>query len=225
MGIRRGEIVNRIVGDGLILNLDVGNRASYKPNSTKIYNTIDLTTSGSVNNGITYSTDANSLTFDGTDDEIVTTPINMTNDYTFEIAVKGTGNSLVGAIGYNTLMGVGSGFRFLYNMAGTLLAQIGTISHYSTTAIATRNQWNIIHYTFKDTPDTNDERQWFINGQPDTTAVAASNGYNGNLYIGSYNTINYRMNGNIAIVRIYNRVLTSQEILQNFNAVKDRFGL
>ena len=225
MSGRVGSITTPIITDGLVLNLDAANRASYKPNNTQIYNTIDLSTSGSINNGITYSTDSNSLVFDGIDDDIVTTPIDMTGDYTFEITVKGTGNSLVGAVNYNTLMGGAGNFRFLYNIYGTLLAQIGGINHFSTTGIAPRNQWNIIHYTFKDTVDTNDERQWFINGQPDTNVVDASNGYNGNLYIGSYNTINYRMNGNIASVRIYNRTLSPSEVLHNYNALKGRFGL
>ena len=31
--------------------------------------------------------------------------------------------------------------------------------------------------------------------------------------------------GNIALVQIYNRVLTAQEVLQNYNATKGRFGL
>jgi hypothetical protein len=31
--------------------------------------------------------------------------------------------------------------------------------------------------------------------------------------------------GNIAIVQIYNRALTASEVLQNYNALKDRFGL
>jgi hypothetical protein len=33
------------------------------------------------------------------------------------------------------------------------------------------------------------------------------------------------MTGNIASVQIYNRALTAQEVLQNYNAQKGRFGL
>jgi len=32
------------------------------------------------------------------------------------------------------------------------------------------------------------------------------------------------IDGKIAIVQVYNRALTASEVLQNFNAVKDRFG-
>jgi hypothetical protein len=38
----------------------------------------------------------------------------------------------------------------------------------------------------------------------------------------SYNSY---FNGNIAIVQIYNRALTAQEVLQNYNATKSRFNL
>ena len=34
-----------------------------------------------------------------------------------------------------------------------------------------------------------------------------------------------RLQGKVAIVRVYNKVLSSSEIAQNYNAEKDRFGL
>jgi hypothetical protein len=36
---------------------------------------------------------------------------------------------------------------------------------------------------------------------------------------------NNKFNGNIAQVQVYNRALTATEILQNYNALKHRFGL
>ena len=35
----------------------------------------------------------------------------------------------------------------------------------------------------------------------------------------------YKWNGEIAVAKIYNRALTAQEVLQNYNATKTRFGL
>jgi hypothetical protein len=47
--------------------------------------------------------------------------------------------------------------------------------------------------------------------------------------IGVYGGFNgsrgYFYNGNIAIVRVYNRVLSASEVAQNYNATKTRFGL
>ena len=45
------------------------------------------------------------------------------------------------------------------------------------------------------------------------------------LKIGSYPPPSEYFNGNIASVKIYNRALSSSEILQNYNATKGRFGL
>jgi hypothetical protein len=39
------------------------------------------------------------------------------------------------------------------------------------------------------------------------------------------NNVNYFFKGNIGVFKLYNKVLSSQEILQNYNATKTRFGL
>jgi hypothetical protein len=33
------------------------------------------------------------------------------------------------------------------------------------------------------------------------------------------------VNGNIAIMRVYNRALSAAEVKQNYNALRDRFGI
>jgi hypothetical protein len=43
--------------------------------------------------------------------------------------------------------------------------------------------------------------------------------------IGTYQGTNYNLTGRIANVYIYNRTLSSTEILQNYNALKGRYGL
>jgi len=46
-----------------------------------------------------------------------------------------------------------------------------------------------------------------------------------NLYIGNRIQLDSPMKGNITSTRVYNRGLSAQEILQNYNATKTRFGL
>lgn len=49
-----------------------------------------------------------------------------------------------------------------------------------------------------------------------------------NLLIGDINPLSsgvYAFNGKMSIFRMYNTILTSTEVLDNFNAVKDRYGL
>ena len=48
---------------------------------------------------------------------------------------------------------------------------------------------------------------------------------NKNLWIGSSFGANTYFTGNIPQVSIYNRALTAQEVLQNYNATKTRYGL
>jgi len=43
--------------------------------------------------------------------------------------------------------------------------------------------------------------------------------------IASYDTTIYQTSGSIATTSIYNRALSSTEILQNYNSTKARFGL
>jgi len=65
----------------------------------------------------------------------------------------------------------------------------------------------------------------YVNGA--LIATRSNNGgYSGTMAIGRWaynNTLYY--NSNIAVVSIYNKSLTSAEVLQNFNAFKTRFGL
>jgi hypothetical protein len=42
--------------------------------------------------------------------------------------------------------------------------------------------------------------------------------------MGEYGGGSYRYNGEIASVRVYNRALTAEEVLRNFNAQKQRYG-
>jgi hypothetical protein len=78
---------------------------------------------------------------------------------------------------------------------------------------------------------TSGDRKTYINGilrTSDTqTGVVATN-TNG-MSIGVYGGFNggrgYFYNGNLAIVRVYNRALSASEILQNYNAQKSRFNL
>ena len=55
---------------------------------------------------------------------------------------------------------------------------------------------------------------------PSTTGTV-----NTTLNIGSYPPNNNYSNGNISQVLLYNRALTAQEVSQNFNATRARFGI
>ena len=79
MGISRGNITTNIIKSGLVFNFDAANRASTIPstNTSKTFNTIDLSQSGSFTADAQFdlSTISQSFAFDGTGDYI-----NLGND-------------------------------------------------------------------------------------------------------------------------------------------------
>ena len=93
MGIRRGSISTPIIADGLILNMDAANRASYVPNVPDCLNTADLTQSGSFVNSPGYITQPISSScweFDGCDcyiDISDSDSMNIPNNITLLFAV------------------------------------------------------------------------------------------------------------------------------------------
>ena len=77
---------------------------------------------------------------------------------------------------------------------------------------------------------------YYINGQASNSAVAGWNIMGGSrtnnawtmpngLYIGTSNYPNRHFQGQIALVLMYNRALTEAEQLQNYSALRARFGL
>jgi hypothetical protein len=70
--------------------------------------------------------------------------------------------------------------------------------------------------------------QLYLNGQLEQSLATTERGSDstGKVAIGrggNFNGVYY--NGNIANTQIYNRALSAQEVLQNYNATRTRFGL
>lgn len=69
---------------------------------------------------------------------------------------------------------------------------------------------------------------YYVNGKLDTAEQRSSDlGSPGNIswWLGKEARFNFHMACNVALLRMYNRVLSADEILQNYNANKGRFGL
>lgn len=97
-------------------------------------------------------------------------------------------------------------------------------SQYTSTSHLHLNKWNHVVATFK-----SGERNTYVNSvlrTSDTLSkTLATSGGNGEQFIGSYNSGGYYYNGSIAIVNVYNRVLTAQEVADNYIKYQKRFGL
>ena len=93
-----------------------------------------------------------------------------------------------------------------------------------TTAKVSANTWTQVAITW-----TGGTNKYYIQGELvqtksiSTTAITYDN--NTDVLLGVNASSTEDLNGNIATAKIYNRVLSAEEIQQNYNALKGRFGL
>ena len=123
---------------------------------------------------------------------------------------------------------VNTQYSNFYNSDGTFYFRTMGLSNQDLTFYApsyiTVNTWNHIVCTVS--PGT---KTIYLNG----TQIAQATGITGTistnttgLYVGAYGPgSSYFFNGRIAISRVYNRTLSSQEVLQNYTEQKSRFNL
>jgi hypothetical protein len=87
------------------------------------------------------------------------------------------------------------------------------------------NNWKHVAMTFTQTigsPSNN--AIIYLNGSPVLTTTIRHSNQNINVQIAEANANQY-LNGSIPFAQVYNRTLSAQEVLQNYNATKTRFGL
>jgi hypothetical protein len=244
-------IVNEnIVRNGLILNLDAGNTRSYPGTGNTAYDIAGTGNTATLVNGVGFNNANNgSFLFDGTNDQISTSNIDLsaTNKVTVSCWVKvlnyretadssnivfefsSNFNSNTGAFVaafadgsavYSSTYPVVLGIRGNsgYNLAGYSKTLVNDLSWH---------HWTCIF----DTSLSGNENTLYIDGVSRTaisTPLQADNSANfGNykLFIGNRDTSTIAGNANIADLKLYNRALTAQEVKQNYNATKNRYGL
>ena len=240
MGIRRGEITTNIIRNGLVFNIDAANRASYIPNATTSFNTIDLSTSGSLINDTGFvGLPTSSFTFDGTDDYIdcgnnsstniaasnltisfwIKSASNSQTDYTGLISKAPNTAAIVSAGQYEIEISTSQNTRYIVTGVDLKAGAETT----GTVPTLTLNTWENIAMTWD-----GDTIRAYKNATETATktspSATAPTSITEPLRIGKRE--NYgEFNGNIGPVHIYNRALSAAEVLQNYNAGKDRFGL
>ena len=232
----------KIVREGLVLYLDAADKTSYPGSGITWSDLSGNGNTGTLTNGPTFNSDNNgSLVFDGS------------NDYV-NLGLKTVGNLLDGAIGSSFSIwinndvlpptGVENYTSFLFVIQSNTLINLTFIG--SSISVGGRSQVSDSYqnatfpYTFTNT--------WVnVSGILDYTAKTISIYVNGSL--GIVKTVSFgsnsiimgiptlddnigrlssgvqHFNGKISNLTVYNRALTAQEIQQNYNATKTRFGL
>jgi hypothetical protein len=234
-----------IITDGLLLNLDAGNSTSYPSTGTTWTDLSSNGRNGTLTNGPTFnSADGGAIVFDGIDDYVnpnnvgtVYTTNNFTVQYwclptaTTQLPAESTsgvgplsGNRFVqqppeppggpGATSVGTGVAVGTnGIAVIEHGSGyfpSLLTYTGTISNTVFTHI-------VVTYTSK-------QPRLYINGTLARTGLTSTFKDSVNLTSGQYGGFAYGyFQGRIANIIWYNRVLSTDEITQNYNALVGRY--
>jgi hypothetical protein len=218
-----------IVTNGLVLNLDCGNRLSYPTSGTTWTDLSGFANNGTLTNGPTYNpNNLGSIVFDGTDDW-VTLPnglLSGTGDFTVNQWIK-TDITENGGTTFGNYPSGNLQIFFGYNYIGMWLGNPST--YLGTTP------WNVTlpEFTTQSVMITAGRSgvttYYYINGEIKKTGSSSTTiGTSSNIFrIGtnSNNSFGEQFKGGIYTTQIYNRALTSSEVLQNYNAYKSRFGL
>lgn len=236
MGFSRGP---KVVTDGLLLYLDAANVKSY-PGSGTTWNDLSANSNtGTLLNGPTF-VDGNggSVQFDGVNDYVssisIPYPTTWSDPFTLEVWLKvdtgitwyksGSGTNILGRGSYGGSIGI-----FRSSVDNQVIFWVRTSSNiFSISTMVSRD----IFHNIVGVWDGIDTARIYNNGEliNSTTSTNISGAPNGGSYLTMGNIAFGGTNGgygagNLSISKVYNRALTSQEVLQNFNATKSRYGL
>jgi hypothetical protein len=231
-----GQINNNIQTLGLVGYWDAAYNKSFTPGTTKTYNLASgsLTPTGSLFNDIAYdSSGGGSWTLDGTDDYInlennLSSEGLSTNNWSIDFWFN-TNDVTSGQYHYIFT----NGFPVQITTHGALLkcwlsTNAGAGAYYVNGQTAGVTLSTDTWYNATLVKNGTDSHAWYINGA--ATITNTGNGTsptstNTTTFIGVWITEAYDFNGEISNDKVYNTSLTAGDVLQNYNAQKDRFGL
>lgn len=217
----------KIVTDGLVLYLDAANPRSYTSGSTSWLDLSRSQNNGILVNGPTFNSIAGgSIRYDGINDYTSGTISNLnTNAITLEAWVYHLAISNNVQRYVSTFLSPGEQAVIRYDGAvgiGAIRFYIVTTTGYKLMSVPSSvviNNWYHIVGTWNGTT------QIFYKN----AAVIASSNQTGTLVndpVACYTSLESEaMDGYIPIVKVYNRALSATEVLQNYNALKGRYGL
>lgn len=232
-----------VVKSGLVLSLDAADSGSYTANSNTWFDISDANNNGTLINGPTFSSaNGGSLVFDATNDHISIGSQNIvgTGNAPFTVEMWFNNNRTYASGAYTMLCRVKQDSEFftvIYNPSGTYnvystfrgFTQFGT----PVTNSDFINKWICLHAVYTGgNKNSASSYKTYINGTLIATGTnnfgtAGGTGSNCNI-IGAdgssgCNVTGGYHGGNFSVYRLYNRELTSTEVTQNFNAIRNRY--
>ena len=229
----------RILTDGLILALDAADSNSYPGSGSTWYDLSGGDHHGNLYNGVSYATinGVKCLTLDGTNDWIGNSTLTGGHsNFTLELMFYHNGLDQGGSYGVIS-MGTNGNYGPMFYCHTSCMG-----SHYFPGSPGgdypggqgywTNNKWNIFTWVFADTvPNSNGSFKTYINGvyadgNPSFNFHNGGMGRGSNGYgLGTYANGGAPYKGSFSQFRVYNRALSADEVLQNYNANKTRYTL
>ena len=212
-----------IITDGLTFAVDAGSTRSYPGSGTTVTNLVGSDT-GTLTNGVGFNTsNGGSFVFDGADDYIPfpgvleQEVIDQNKQLTISLWIKPDtyGNKMPFSTGQN-----GSDRIYYWTDGGLNLWRIGNFISTTSTALPTVGTW------YNTTVVINQGSvAVYLNGVADYTGAYANYTTQTMATLGRHGSSSlYSYDGNIGNVFIYDdKALTAVEVLQNYNAQKNRF--
>ena len=218
----------KVVTSGLVLCVDAANQKSYISGSATWFDLTGNFNNGTLTNGPTFnSANGGSIVFDGVDDYVnIGTPSSLilTGSVTLECWVKSTVATGTVLLVGNWLVGSSLNYGLFWNDSGGLGGP-GMIAGNAVAELATNTYANGTWCHLVGVGVPNGTTQFYVNSQLVKTATGTGISNSTRAWQIGAGTNQWRYTGNIGLVRIYNKALSSTEILQNYNATKTRFGL
>ncbi len=217
------------VRNGLVLELDAGQRASYPGTGNTWYDLSGNSLNGALTNGPTFAGlgATSSIVFDRTNDYILVGDSSLLSSFTgmtLEIIVKYTSTTdQIFAQKWNYTLG-NDGYTLEILSSQIVGACYSAGSSYLAVSISNYPANNIYHITFTLNGST---QTLYING----VSVATNSGGSvpitagRNLMIGQRSSAGTYFGGNNYLTKFYNRGLSAYEIKQNFDFYRTRYNI
>ena len=220
MGIRRGEITTKIVSDGLVFNFDAANRACYPGSDTTATDTIGNNVGTLSTTPLLSDSNFGVWELDGSDDNIL-----LSSDITFPAAFSlsvwvnpddvSDQNFLGDGSSSNNWIQIKSATQFKVKLKST----VTTFNESGGNNFAA-DEWQNIFITRDSSNNLTVYRNAIIFGSTTTNSVTDST-YS---TIGNGTSSKY-FDGEIGPIQTYNRALSAEEVLSNYNGLRGRFGV
>ena len=219
---------SRVSTRGLVLYIDAERIISYPGTGATAFDISPLSVNDAGFVGCAYTStvpggaSGGSIFFDGTDTAVITynSSLNLTTAITIEAFVRFSNfSSNPNIINKDSNFG----WRIRVNTAGNpeFISNAAAIQFLST-ATVTANTWVHLVATFDSTGGN-----WYVNGVPagSTLTPYAAQSLGGPTYLGQFTGGSARLNGYLGLIRVYNRKLSEGEVVKNFYAERNRYGI